>query len=101
MQFFSKICNFSQKYAIFSQKICIGKCLKFSYTYKKNAITFTAKYECACLPKYLATTYLDIIDNWQFSLTLSFIGLCMYVVSCMLFFISDFLLESKVSIFYS
>ena len=36
--FLSKICNFSQKYAIFSQKICIGKCLKFSYTYKKNAI---------------------------------------------------------------
>merc|ERR1712016_556890 len=40
MQFFSKICNFSQKYAIFSQKICTGKCLKFSYTYKKNAIKF-------------------------------------------------------------
>jgi len=45
MQFFSKICNFSQKcaifsqkYAIFSKKICIGKCLKFSYTYKKNAM---------------------------------------------------------------
>merc|ERR1711884_516135 len=39
MQFFSKICNFSQIYAIFYQTICIGKCLKFSYTYKKNAIS--------------------------------------------------------------
>merc|ERR1712016_441625 len=35
MQFFSKICNFSQK-------ICIGICLKFSYTYKKNAIKKTS-----------------------------------------------------------
>ena len=42
--FLSKICNFSQKYAIISQKICTGKCLKFSYTYKKNAITFSISY---------------------------------------------------------
>ena len=56
--FFSKICNFSQKYAIFlknmqffSQKICIGKCLKFSYTYKKNAIHIAYKNKFATIQK--------------------------------------------------
>ena len=27
-----------------SSRFCIGKCLKFSYTYKKNAITFSILY---------------------------------------------------------